>query len=155
MSASCSRESGAPSTLRRVSEHAAPQPDRDGESHGTSAEEEILDGVPVLSGPPRIVPVEASSGELPLERRTPGAVMPAVQAAAVAAGGFVAGAAVVGLVHRRQRRSQALAKGGHRRGLSRGGRSAKEGRAGDLLQIVGSRSLLVDVHLLGGSGGDR
>ena len=121
----------------------------------SAEEEEILDGVPVLSGPPRIVPVEASAGGLPLERRAQGAVMPAVQAAAVAAGGFVAGAAVVGLVHRRQRRSQALTKSGRRRGLSRGGRSAKDGRAGELLQIVGSRSLLVDVHLLGGSGGDR
>jgi hypothetical protein len=38
--------------------------------------------------------------------------------------------------------------------LGRGGRGGHGGRAGDrageLVQIVGSRSLLVDVHLLGG-----
>jgi hypothetical protein len=28
-------------------------------------------------------------------------------------------------------------------------------RAGELAQVVGSRSFLVDVHLLGGAGGDR
>jgi hypothetical protein len=77
-------------------------------------------------------------------------VIPAVQAAAVAAGGFVAGAAVVGLVHRHTRRSNALVKGS-RRGVRRVGR----GRAGELAQVVGSRSFLVDVHLLGGAGGDR
>jgi hypothetical protein len=73
----------------------------------------------------------------------------------VAAGGFVAGAAVVGLVHRRQRRSL-LVKG--RRGtskLGRGGATRRAGRAGELVQIVGSRSLLLDVHLLGGADGDR
>jgi hypothetical protein len=75
-----------------------------------------------------------------------------VQAAAVAAGGFVAGAAVVGLVHRRQRRSAALPKGRRPRGdLGRGGAQGRKGaRAVELIQIVGSRSLLVDVHLLGG-----
>lgn len=154
MSASCSGESGRPSTLRLVSESAASQPDRDGESIPPSAEEEeVLDGV-VLAGPPRILPVHAADAPLPLERRGAGNVMPAVQAAAVAAGGFVAGAAVVGLVHRRQRRSGALAKGRRGRAVRRGKGAAKDGRAGDLLQIVGSRSLLVDVHLLGG-GADR
>ncbi|HXB65149.1 MAG TPA: hypothetical protein VNV42_09780 [Solirubrobacteraceae bacterium] len=67
------------------------------------------------------------------------AVVPAVQAAAVAATGFVAGAAVVGLAHRRQRR----------RDVARSKRRLRGG-AGELVQIVGSRSLLVDVHLLGG-----
>ncbi len=81
-------------------------------------------------------------------------VIPAVQAAAVAAGGFVAGAAVVGIVHRRQRRSLRLAKG--RRGAGKLGAGARRaGRAGELVQIVGSRSLLLDVHLLGGADGDR
>jgi hypothetical protein len=100
------------------------------------------------------VPVEdgelvsaASAGELAQPRR---ATLPAVQAAAAAAGGFVAGAAVVGLVHRRHAR--ALARG-------RGGRSlrGRRGAAGvaDRLQIVGSRSLLLDVHLLGGPGAER
>jgi hypothetical protein len=78
-------------------------------------------------------------------------MMPAVQAAAVAAGGFVAGAAVLGLVHRRQRRA-ALAKGrrARRLGASRPARGRASGQAVELVQIVGSRSLLLDVHLLGG-----
>ena len=78
--------------------------------------------------------------------------MPAVQAAAVAAGGFVAGAAVAGLVTRRHRQAGALAKGrrsGRRVGRGGRGRGAAPS-AGELVQIVGSRSLLVDVHLLGG-----
>jgi hypothetical protein len=79
-------------------------------------------------------------------------MIPVVQAAAVAAGGFVAGAAVVGLAHRRTRRSAALAKGrGAGRRLGRRGRTDRSApAAGELIQIVGSRSLLVDVHLLGG-----
>jgi len=81
-------------------------------------------------------------------------VIPAVQAAAVAAGGFVAGAAVVGLVHRRQQRSRALA-GRRRMARANRRRSRGAGRASDLVQIVGSRSFLVDVHLLGGSGEHR
>ena len=98
--------------------------------------------------------VVAPSPRLP-ERREARAVVPAVQAAAVAAGSFVAGAAMVGLAHRRQRRRE-LVRAGARRGLGRGGgrRGASAGRGsrgmGELVQIVGSRSLLVDVHLLGG-----
>ena len=88
------------------------------------------------------------SGEL---SRSPSvAMLPAVQAAAVAAGGFVAGAAVVGLVTRRQRQAAALSKSasaGRRLGRSRRGRKSA---ADELVQIVGSRSLLLDVHLLGG-----
>jgi hypothetical protein len=73
----------------------------------------------------------------------------------VAAGGFVAGAAVIGLVHRRQRRSAALA-GGARTGRRLARRTPARGaRAVELLEIVGSRSLLVDVHLLGGTPGER
>jgi hypothetical protein len=69
---------------------------------------------------------------------------PATQAMAVAAGGFVAGVAVVGLAARR--------RGRRARALSRGGRGARKGsRAGELVQIVGTRSLLVDVHLLDGA----
>jgi hypothetical protein len=62
---------------------------------------------------------------------------------------------MVGLAHRRQRRRE-LVRASARRGLGRGGgrRSASGGRGsrgmGELVQIVGSRSLLVDVHLLGG-----
>jgi len=93
-----------------------------------------------------VVYAQPVTGALPGDLRSAGAVLPAVQAAAVAAGGFVAGAAVVGLVHRRQRRSSALAKG---RGTRR------SSRASELVQVVGSRSFLVDVHLLGGPGGNR
>jgi hypothetical protein len=106
------------------------------------------DSLPVLAQEARVVRAEVVSGDLLPARE--GTALPAMQAAAVAAGGFVAGAAVVGLVTRRQRRSQALAQGrqaGRRlaRGRRRGGSAA-----GELVQIVGSRSLLLDVHLLGG-----
>jgi hypothetical protein len=89
------------------------------------------------------------------QRRDTRAVVPAVQAAVVAAGSFVAGAAMVGVAHRRRRRRE-LVRGGARRGFGRSGgrRGASGGRGsrgmGELVQIVGSRSLLVDVHLLGG-----
>jgi hypothetical protein len=114
-----------------------------------SEPEEDLDALPVPAGRTRIVHGRPIAGALAQQRR-PAGMIPAVQAAAVAAGGFVAGAAVVGLVHRRQRRSSRLAGGRRaRRELGRGaGRSA---RAAELVQIVGSRSLLVDVHLLGSS----
>jgi hypothetical protein len=118
---------------------------------GSAEEGEILDAVPVLAEQPRIVSHRATDGGA-LERSAAN-VIPAVQAAAVAAGGFVAGAAVVGLVHRRQRRSLLLAKG--RRGAGKLGRGSRTSRAGELVQIVGSRSLLLDVHLLGGAGTDR
>ncbi len=100
------------------------------------------------------VVVAPSARPLP-ERTEARAVVPAMQAAAVAAGSFVAGAAMVGLAHRRQRRRE-LVRAGARRGLGRGGgrRGGSGGRGsrgmGELVQIVGSRSLLVDVHLLGG-----
>jgi hypothetical protein len=108
---------------------------------------EEVDALPVLADESTVVASAART--LPAEGGPGRAVVPAVQAAAVAAGGFVAGAAVVGLVHRRHRRV-ALAKGARTgRRLSKGGKDSG-GRAGELLQIVGSRSLLVDVHLLGG-----
>lgn len=133
-----------------MSEPDAFREDRDPESQGAVSDDgEILDGVPVLNGPPRILTPKPLSDPLPAEQRSAVMVLPAVQAAAVAASGFVAGAAVVGLVHRRHRR--ALAKGSRaKRGLTRGGGSRGDGRTGELLQIVGSRSLLVDLHLLGG-----
>jgi hypothetical protein len=110
---------------------------------------EEVDALPVLADEAIVV---ASAGRaLEAERGSSRAVVPAVQAAAVAAGGFVAGAAVVGLVHRRRR--PALAKKGRRarRRNKAGGDGRSVNRAGELLQIVGSRSLLVDVHLLGGT----
>jgi hypothetical protein len=84
------------------------------------------------------------------------AIVPTVQAAAVAATGFVAGAAAAGLVRRRRHRRELVRSGSRRRVLASRGRSGRGGRAGgELVQIVGSRSLLVDVHLLGVPGRDR
>jgi len=62
---------------------------------------------------------------------------PAVQAAAVAATGFVAGAATVALARRRAARRAAAPS---RRGRRKGGT--------DLIDVVASRSFLVDIHLL-------
>jgi hypothetical protein len=110
----------------------------------TTDEVETVDVLPVLAQEASVVGGYPFSGQL----SRPSGAMPAVQAAAVAAGGFVAGAAVVGLVTRRQRRSAALAKGHSKPRLGR--RRGSGTSAGELVQIVGSRSLLVDVHLLGG-----
>lgn len=85
--------------------------------------EETVDGLPVLAE------------VRPIERVSP-AALPAVQAAAVAATGFVAGAATVALVRRHSARK-----------LARMQRSAPR-RAIDVLPVVGSRTFLVDVHLL-------
>lgn len=71
-------------------------------------------------------------------------VAPATQAMVVAASGFVAGAAVMGLAVRR--------RAGAARGSSkRSGARRRGGKRGESVKIVGSRSLLVDVHLLGGA----
>jgi hypothetical protein len=106
--------------------------------------------LPVLAQEPIVVRAHSPAGTL--SRAASDGMIPAVQAAAVAAGGFVAGAAVVGLAHRRGRRSAALVKG--RAGRRLGRRARRSGgsapAAGELIKIVGSRSLLVDVHLLGG-----
>lgn len=72
------------------------------------------------------------------------AVAPTGQAVAVATGGFIAGAAVMGLTaHRRARGSRTSGRSARRRGRRTRG-------AGELVRIVGTRSLLVDVHLLDG-----
>jgi hypothetical protein len=119
-------------------------------SEPSEGEAQEIDALPALARP-RIVQGQPVAGALAGPREA-GARLPAVQAAAVAAGGFVAGAAFVGLVHhRRHRRASALSRGRRGRELSKGaGRPAA--RAAELVQIVGSRSLLVDVHLLGSSG---
>ncbi len=106
------------------------------------------DALPVLAQEATVVEGFPFAGELSRSRAS--SAIPAVQAAAVAAGGFVAGAAVVSLVTRRRRHSAALAKGRAGRRLARRGRRGGAPTAGELVQIVGSRSLLVDVHLLGG-----
>ncbi|MGI9184589.1 MAG: hypothetical protein ACR2GZ_06425 [Solirubrobacteraceae bacterium] len=84
------------------------------------AEEEVVDGLPVLAE------------VRPLERIAP-AALPAVQAAAAAATGFVAGAATLALVRRHSARKLA-------------GVTSRRGAGG--LPIVGTRSFLVDVHLI-------
>jgi len=118
-----------------------------GDQTTTSATDEeppepAVDALPVLAQEATVVG-DPFVGEL----SRPSSSLPVVQAAAVAAGGFVAGAAVVGLVARRQRRAAALAARPPRRRLGRRRKSAPSD--GELVQIVGSRSLLVDVHLLG------
>jgi hypothetical protein len=87
-------------------------------------EDEAVEGLPVLADEARPLGRGSSAG------------LPAVQAAAVAATGFVAGAATVALVKRRAARK-----------VARSGRSGTR-RAVEVLPVVASRTLLVDVHLL-------
>jgi hypothetical protein len=92
---------------------------------------------------------------VPVLVREPGralvrSVAPTAQAVAVAAGGFVAGAAVVGLAARRRGKGSRAPAKRRGKGVVGGRRGArKSNRAGELVRIVGTRSLLVDVHLLG------
>jgi hypothetical protein len=149
------KRSGPPSTLRGVSLSSESNRSTIGTSEvapaadATPVDDGALDTLPVLADGAIVVRPYSSASAL--SRTASDGMIPVVQAAAVAAGGFVAGAAVVGLAHRRSRRNAALAKGkgaSHRLGRRARGRSAPA--AGELIQIVGSRSLLVDVHLLGG-----
>lgn len=86
-------------------------------------------------------PIEEADAELvladvralPTPTAPASAPLPAVQAAAVAATGFVAGAATVAVIRHRQARRMAR----------------RRRRAVERLPVVGSRSFLVDVHLLG------
>jgi hypothetical protein len=87
------------------------------------AEEETVDGLPVLA-------------EVRTIDRVAPVALPAVQAAAAAATGFVAGAATLALVKRRSARKVARTRR----------------RPADLLPIVGTRTFLVDVHLVGKPG---
>ncbi len=97
---------------------SAPAPEE-----GELLPEETVDGIPVLAEARPLEPAAA-------------ATLPAVQAAAVAATGFVAGAATIALVKRHSARK-----------LARASRSGPR-RAVDLLPIVGTRTFLVDVHLI-------
>jgi hypothetical protein len=83
-------------------------------------EGEIVDGLPVVA---------ESRGLEPAARP----LVPARQAAALAATGFVAGAATVAVVHRRRARLP---------------RRKRRKLAGGLGEIVASNSFLVDVHLI-------
>jgi hypothetical protein len=89
------------------------------------AVEETVDGLPVLA---EVRPIDAAPAPAPL---------PAVQAAAVAATSFVAGVATFAVVHRHRARK-----------LARLQRTAPR-RPFEPLPIVGSRTFLVDVHLIG------
>jgi hypothetical protein len=88
-----------------------------------SSEEETVDGLPVLA--------EVRT----LERPSP-AMLPAVQAAAAMATGFAAGAATIALVKRHSSRKLARAARGNPR------------RAVDMLPVVGTRTFLIDIHLI-------
>jgi hypothetical protein len=92
-------------------------------ARSSRTDEEIVDGLPVLA--------EVST----LEPASP-AALPAVQAAAAAATGFVAGAAAIAIFRRRSARKLARSAGSIRRGGDR------------TVSIVGTRSFLVDVHLI-------
>ena len=130
--------SGRRSTLGPVSDSQG-QETLGQADHELFGEGEELDGLPVLDD--ERLPAPVAHGPSSALAQPPARALPAV--AAVAATSFVAGAAVVGLVHRhRRRRALAPARG----------RRAREprGTVGELVQIVGTRSLLVDVHLLGG-----
>jgi hypothetical protein len=102
-----------------------------------------LEPSPAADEPESLGPVEEVDGLPVLAEVRPLPVRPAgrspvvAQAAAVAATSFVAGAATIAVLRRRRTRRAAA-----RPRLKRGG--------GELLQVVGSRSFLVDVHLLGG-----
>ena len=85
-------------------------------------DEEVVDGLPVLAEVRTIEPSSPAS-------------LPAVQAAAAAATGFVAGAATIALFRRRSARRLARARVSSQRGPNG-------------LPIVGTRSFLVDVHLI-------
>jgi hypothetical protein len=106
------------------------------------SDSEVVDAVPVLA--------EESHASRELVPRAAPAI---VQTAAAAAGGFLAGAAVLGLVHRRQARRAVLAAARPPRRIARAGRRAKQ--VGEIVEVVASRSLLVDVHMLGSSARGR
>ena len=103
------------------------------ESDGVAADEadaaasdpevEIVDGFPVLA-------------EVRTVERVGSASLPVVHVAAVAATGFVAGAATVALVKRRAARK-----------VVRNSRTGAR-RPADLLPIAATRSFLVDVHVI-------
>jgi len=85
-------------------------------------EPEVVDGVPVLRE------------RAPVPATRPSAAPVAVQAAGVAAASFAVGAGIVALLKGRRARKATF----------RLGRGRKAGK----LEIVGSRSFLVDVHVL-------
>ena len=123
-----------------------------GQAQASHGDTEEIDALPVLAEEEMLVRAYRLPSAPATYWKSTTLAIPAVQAAAVAAGGFVAGAAVVGLAQRRHRRPSVQSgsrRSGH--GLRRGSREKRgSSKAGELVQIVSSRSLLVDVHLLGG-----
>ena len=81
----------------------------------------MVDGLPVLAADVRVIEPVPAAG-----------VVPARQAAALAATTFVAGAATVAIVNRRRTKAPLR----------------KRKRKSAIGEIVGSNSFLVDVHLL-------
>jgi hypothetical protein len=114
-------EQGMPSGQDASAEQVRSPPHDQGAEHDETLEETV-DGLPVLA--------EVRT----IERGSP-ASLPAVQAAAAAATGFVAGAATIALVKRRAARKVTRSRSAPR-------------RAADMLPIVASRTFLVDVHLI-------
>jgi hypothetical protein len=111
-------------------------------------EVQARDALPVLAEGPVVSYVRPLSGGL--SSASTAALVPAAQAAAAAAGGFLAGAAVIRLLNRRHRQAARLVRrprAARPARLFRGARG-RSTRNAELVQIVGSRSLLVDVHLL-------
>jgi hypothetical protein len=100
-------------------------------SEETAAKEEIVEGdaLPVVADV-RVIEPERPAGAL--------ALAPAAQAAAVAGASFVAGVATVAAIkHARNR--PAISRRNRRRAAKRGAQ---------LVEVVSTRSFLVDVHLL-------
>ena len=85
--------------------------------------EEVVDGVPVLRDDDAVAPAPR-----------PAAAPVAVQAAAVAGASFLAGAGAIALLKNRKARGALLRMG--------------RGRKAQKLQVVGTRTFLVDVHLV-------
>jgi hypothetical protein len=116
-------------------------------------EAEVIDGLPVLADDPPgpAAPAPAPSRALALGMAAP------VQSATAALGGFLAGAALVTFVHRRPRPAAGrLARRSVRRLARRERRQLSSRKAAtELVQVVASRTLLVDVHLLGHPGDKR
>jgi hypothetical protein len=106
---------------------------RDEQFAAERAEETEEDDVEVVDGLPVLTEVRALE---PL----PAAAVPAVQTAAAAATGFIAGAATLALVRLIGGRRSARARVSRHRGV-------------DGLPIIGTRSFLIDIHMLSKPGG--
>jgi hypothetical protein len=91
------------------------------EEDASDSDEEVVDGLPVVAEP----------GVVEDRREAPGLV-PARQAAALAATGFVAGVTTAAVVHGARARRAAR----------------KKRKGGAIGEIVSSSSFLIDVHLL-------